>query len=157
RPAMTHLEAAWQEVGSVEMVPSRLPDLYAGEPVELAARIPNVPLDRLGGSLVLEGQLDGETWRATLPLDSLESAEGVSAIWARSRLGELENGLSHGLPESDVRARAVPLALEHRLVTRWTSLVAVEREEVARPAGAPLETRTVARALPYGWSHEKVF
>ncbi|SMF75676.1 Ca-activated chloride channel family protein [Tistlia consotensis] len=156
-PAMTDVTARWTGAGAVEMVPARLPDLYVGEPVELAARLPGVPLDRLSGTLELQGARGGRSWQASLPLDRLESREGVSAIWARAKLDELDNALAEGRDESAVRAEAVPLALEHRLVTRWTSLVAVDRGPAARPAGAPLGSAPVARALPYDWSYEKVF
>ena len=55
-----------------------------------------------------------------------------------------------------IRAAALAVALEHDLVTRYTSLVAVD-DEVARPDGEGLETTEVPRDLPQGWDAEKVF
>jgi Ca-activated chloride channel homolog len=48
------------------------------------------------------------------------------------------------------------LALEHQLVTRLTSLVAVDKT-VTRPAGEPLKVSELPLNLPAGWDFEKVF
>jgi Ca-activated chloride channel family protein len=55
-----------------------------------------------------------------------------------------------------IRAQALALALEHRLVTRYTSLVAID-DAVARPQGESLQSEEVARDLPAGWDAGKVF
>ena len=48
------------------------------------------------------------------------------------------------------------LALDHHLVTRLTSLVAVD-ETPARPEGAPLKLADLPLNLPAGWDFAKVF
>ena len=48
------------------------------------------------------------------------------------------------------------LALEHQLVTRLTSLVAVDKP-VTRPAGEPLKVSELPLNLPAGWDFEKIF
>ncbi len=66
------------------------------------------------------------------------------------------DGLSRGRDPVAVREDALAVALEHRLVTRFTSLVAVD-DAVARPESADLESREIARDLPHGMDYEKVF
>ena len=54
------------------------------------------------------------------------------------------------------RGRIIEIALAHQLVTKYTSLVAVDHTPV-RPAGADLKTAAMPTNLPEGWSHEAVF
>ena len=56
-----------------------------------------------------------------------------------------------------MRATVVETALAYQLVTEFTSLVAVDDSEVARPPEEALQTREIDRNLPAGMSFEKVF
>ena len=55
-----------------------------------------------------------------------------------------------------MRGKALAVALRHDLVTRYTSLVAIDPRP-ARPPGSGLEVREIPRDLPAGWSWEQVF
>jgi Ca-activated chloride channel family protein len=48
------------------------------------------------------------------------------------------------------------LALEHQLVTRLTSLIAIDKTP-SRPEGAPLRVTELPLNLPAGWEFAKVF
>ena len=61
-----------------------------------------------------------------------------------------------GADAKEIAKGVAALGLRHHLVTRHTSLVAVERVPVA-PRDALLETRNVPTHLPRGWSHAHVF
>jgi Ca-activated chloride channel family protein len=161
RPALTDLRAGWPlSAGKrMEIYPTPLPDLYAGEPVSFAARLEGVDLDRLGGRLLITGKSPAGVWQTRLPLADLTAAPGVAAIWARAKLTQIEDDLYRDDENPDptaIRARALAVALEHRLVTRYTALVAVD-EEVVRPEAETLDRAEVARDLPDGWDAEKVF
>jgi Ca-activated chloride channel family protein len=56
----------------------------------------------------------------------------------------------------DADKSILALALEHQLVTRLTSLVAVDQTP-SRPDGAPLKLAELPINLPVGWDFEKVF
>ena len=53
-------------------------------------------------------------------------------------------------------AEILKVALEHHLVSRRTSLVAVDVTP-SRPDGTPLESRDMPVNLPDGWEFDKVF
>ena len=161
RPALTDLRVGWPlSAGKrIEIYPTPLPDLYAGEPVTFAVQLKDVELDALDGQLLITGKGGAGLWQQRLTLGDLTAAPGVAAIWARAKIAQVEDGLYRGEGQADktaVRAEALGVALEHRLVTRYTSLVAVD-EEVARPRGEELEITEVPRELPQGWDAEKVF
>jgi hypothetical protein len=65
--------------------------------------------------------------------------EALGRLWARARVHRLERELHRGERE-DVVERITELALRHRLMTRYTSLVAVDSEVVNPEGGAvPVE------------------
>lgn len=158
RPALTGVQLTWEGPAAkrVEVVPAVMPDLYAGDPVAINARVAGLPLDSLHGSLLLTGEVGGQPWQRRLDLDEIEAAPGVAALWGRAQLEEIENGLALGMTQQTVRDLAVATALEFRLVSRYTSLVAVD-DDVVRPEEDELRSGEVERNLPAGWSHEKVF
>lgn len=150
-PAVTDLKAHFSEK-NVSMTPSLLPDLYRGEPLVIAARMGNAT-----GSLVIEGQMDGRPWTVNLPLDQAMNAEGISKLWARRKIDDAEVELTLGKISQDAAdARILRLALEHHLVSRLTSLVAVDKTP-SRPANAPLTRADIPLQLPAGWDFDKLF
>jgi Ca-activated chloride channel family protein len=157
-PALTDLSSAWPDaVGeAVQQYPQPIPDLYAGEPVVFTARLEGVALSALEGHLVIGGKRGGRDWQRRLSLNAMDDAPGVAAIWARAKLEQIEDGRYKGADPQDLRRRALAVALAHRLVTRYTSLVAVA-EEIVRPPEEMLKRGEIARNLPEGWDYEHVF
>jgi Ca-activated chloride channel family protein len=63
--------------------------------------------------------------------------------------------LQEGADKDKVREAIVDIALKHHLVTRHTSLVAVDVTP-ARPDGEPYDSQALPVNLPHGWSQETV-
>ncbi len=61
---------------------------------------------------------------------------GVGVLWARAKIDALMDAARRGAPEADVRAAVLDVALTHHLVSKYTSLVAVDVTPT-RPAQAP--------------------
>lgn len=159
QPALTDIRVGWPLTAGkrIELYPTPLPDLYAGEPVTFAARLKGIDLSELDGQLLITGTSIDGGWQQRLPLSEMQAAPGVAAVWARAKLAQIEDGLYRpGGDKAAVRAEALALALEHRLVTRYTSLVAIDAA-VVRPEDAALDKQEVARDLPAGWDAGKVF
>jgi Ca-activated chloride channel family protein len=150
-PVLKGLDVRWPEGVQVEAWPARLPDLYAGEPLVIAAA-----LDGLQGHVRLGGERDGRRWEADIALASGAPAQGTGGLWAREKVTALMASLREGAPEAEVRARIIEVATAHRLVTRYTSFVAVDKTP-ARPADESLKTAAVPTLLPAGWDYDKVF
>ncbi|WP_315722658.1 MULTISPECIES: marine proteobacterial sortase target protein [unclassified Bradyrhizobium] len=150
-PVVTGLSASFSEA-SADLTPAVLPDVYRNEPLVLAARI-----DRLAGSLQLKGRIGDQPWTITLPLSGAAEGKGLSKLWARRKIGDAEvaKTMRQMTPEQADGA-ILKLALEHQLVTRLTSLVAVDKTP-RRPDGEPLRLAELPINLPAGWDFEKVF
>ena len=74
---------------------------------------------------------------------------GVATLWAREQLGALNDIIIRQGESEPLRRLMIDVALTHRLVSRYTSFVAVDRTPV-RPAGEALGKRSVPNALPQG-------
>jgi Ca-activated chloride channel family protein len=76
------------------------------------------------------------------------SQAGVGALWANAKIASLMDEKTRGADANAVRPAVVQVALEHHLVSAYTSLVAVD----VTPTG-PAFTRTamVRSALPRGY------
>ncbi|WP_316229954.1 marine proteobacterial sortase target protein [Bradyrhizobium sp. SZCCHNR1051] len=150
-PAVTALTATFSEA-SADLTPAVLPDVYRDEPLVLAAKI-----DRLAGSLQLKGRIGDQPWTITLPLSGAAEGKGLSKLWARRKIGDAEVAQTmRQMTSEEADGAILKLALEHQLVTRLTSLVAVDKTP-RRTDGEPLRLAELPINLPAGWDYEKVF
>ena len=149
-PVMTDLQAKLP-LATSDAYPSPLPDLYAGEPVTMVIRA-----DQLKGDLQLSGKLNGKTWNTTLSLANAAPAKGVAQLWARAKISGIEESRYTGVDMAAVDAGVLKTALDFHLVSRLTSLVAVDKTPV-RPPGERLDTRQIATMLPKGWDFGHIF
>lgn len=144
QPALRDLALRWPT--AAEVYPERLPDLYVGEPLQVVAKLPN-----LGGELVVHGNGRHRAWQDRIALLSAKNGDGrgVARLWARARITSLEDQLRQGAAEEWVREQTLEIALRHSLVSRYTSLVAVDKTPV-RPDEADLASAGFANAVPAG-------
>jgi len=149
-PVLTRIRIDWKG-RPVEHYPKYIPDLYLSEPVVIAARLPN-----LGGSAEITGWLDGKPWAVDFKLDGGRSHSGIDRLFAQRKIEFLTSTLSEGIAHDTVRKAIVELGLTHHLVTKHTSLVAVEHV-VSRPQNEQLDSSAVPTNLPKGWVYDGVF
>lgn len=150
-PVMVGLKASWPDGTTVETWPDPLPDLYAGEPVVLSAKVSSMT-----GELHLSGTFDGKPWTAALRIADAVDGSGVAKLWARSKIAALE-AKSYTDPDAKGIDKAIEtVALEHHLVSSQTSLVAIDPLK-SRPDGEPVSSVNMPLNLPDGWVYDKVF
>jgi Ca-activated chloride channel family protein len=150
-PAVTNLTAKFSDANA-DMTPAAIPDLYRDEPLVLAAK-----LDQLNGSVEIKGRIGDRPWILTLPLANAAEGKGLSKLWARRKIDDAEIARTmQAATAPDADKTILALALEHQLVTRLTSLVAVDKTP-SRPEGEPLKLTELPLNLPAGWDFAKVF
>jgi Ca-activated chloride channel family protein len=148
-PVLKGIDIAWP--GVVEAWPKRIPDLYLGEPIVVSAA-----LDRAEGDIKLSGLRGDAPWSATLPIASAHAGKGMGVLWAREKIQSHIDSLRDGAKEEEVRDAVVDIALAHHLVSKYTSLVAVDKTPV-RPKEDELLSGAIPTNLPEGWEYGKVF
>jgi Ca-activated chloride channel family protein len=141
-PALSDVCVDWG-VGA-EYYPEVIPDLYAGEPLWLTARLPMQPRD-----VLVCGEFNGAYWEHPVTPRAAAGAETLATLWARRKLEALEDNLMFGGDPKATRAEMTAVALEHGLLTRHTSLVAVDKTPVRAP-GEALDSETIPSLLPAG-------
>ena len=95
-------------------------------------------------------------WRQDLLLDQPAQGSGIGVLWARDKIGALMDAAREGASAEETRAKVIELALTHHLVTKYTSLIAIDRA----PARAPdldLKMAALPTHLPEGQSYEAIF
>ena len=152
RPALTDVSLNWQgdAIGN-EVWPNPVPDLYMGEPVQVLAKL--AP----GTSAIdIAGRIAGTVWQTRVPIQQGQNRPGIAALWARQKIKGLEAPYLNAEERDTVRSEIVKTALAFGLVSRHTSLVAIDTEK-ARPEAATLASAEVPTNMPDGWSHAHVF
>jgi Ca-activated chloride channel homolog len=148
RPAMSDLWLGWQGVKPAEVYPARLPDLHLGEALFISARLEPGSTVTAEASVALGGSLpDGKMADDLLIGGSVPSGAGVATRWARTRIGSLMDQLNTGADPAEIRAQVIETATPFNLVTKYTSLVAVDRTPVA---DQPPQRRQLPNTLPRG-------
>jgi len=150
-PVLTGIEVTWPASAAVEAWPARIPDLYLGEPVVVSARLEG-PADQVS----IAGRRGSEAWTTAMGLSGGRPGPGAAVLWARRKIESLLDSVHEGADPDEVRKGVVALGLEHHLVTKHTSLVAVDVTP-SRPGDADLQSGAIPTNLPHGWSYEGVF
>jgi Ca-activated chloride channel family protein len=153
-PQLTNIELQWPSGAAIESFPAIVPDLYLGEPV--AVRVKASSEFRPGAALRIVGNPVAGTWTADVSLALGEESPGVAALWARARIADLFDRQRRGADETEIRDAVVKTALMHHLVSKYTSLVAVDKTPV-RPAGNLLAREQVPNLMAHGQSARAIF
>ena len=153
-PQLTNIELQWPGGTAVDSYPSIVPDLYLGEPV--AVRVKASSDFRPGDNLRIAGDAAAGAWSADISLAIESESAGVAALWARARIADLLDRQRRGADNDATRASIVTTALTHHLVSKYTSLVAVDKTPV-RPAGHLLGREQVPNLMAHGQSGAAIF
>lgn len=150
-PVLKDVAIRWPDGTPVETFPARVPDLYLGEPIVVAAALHNGSKGSAPKrTVVVSGTRGNQPWSVVLtPSPSEGEPSGVGALWARSKIASLMDQLRTGATVEEIRPKVVEVALAHHLVSAYTSLVAVDVTPSA-PAGVT-KTAMVKASAPKGW------
>jgi len=157
-PVLTDVRVEWQDLDVVDTHPDAPADVWAEKPLVIHARY-----RRAGsGRIVLTGFQHGEPYRqelaVTLPEQEPDHA-AIASMWARAKVEALTTqdlaALQSGTFPGPLREQIVSVALAHRIVTPFTSFVAIE-DRVVNEGGAPRTVR-VPVEMPDGVRYEGIF
>ncbi len=148
-PVITDLELILPKGFVAEVYPNPLPDLYAGDPLSIAIRGKNA-----SGIAKVIGKIGNQKWVARVTLDQGSDQIGIAKLWAREKISNLErNRISlspNASQKADIDSELLQTALNYGLVSRLTSMVAVDITP-SRPQGINFDTSKLKVAIPNGW------
>jgi Ca-activated chloride channel family protein len=131
RPVLNDIQLDRTGWAGLEQYPSRIADLYEGEPIVLALKTTSLP-----DQAILRGQMGAQAWSLPLSMKYTSHRGGLSVYWARQKISALMDESFTGTAEETVRTGVLDIALAHHLVSKYTSLVAVDIT-AARPISKP--------------------
>ena len=154
RPALAYIEVDWGNLNVEQLYPEKIPDLWAGQPIQLTGRYQS------GGTsdIVVRGQLGQKAYQQKLNvnLPHQEPANSaIATIWARQKVRALMDDMVAKGKTSELIEAVTQVGLTFRLMTQWTSFVAVE-EKVVNVDGKP-QTVVQPVEMPEGVSYEGIF
>lgn len=154
-PVLTDVKLQFEGVEVTDVYPKRLPDLFLRQPLLIYGRIARGHTGRVH----LKARNGSAPYETTIGFDigNADFHPGITTLWARQRVEDLMDDWRHANDEQqkEIRASIVTHAIEYHLVTKFTSLVAVEEVVVNPNAGA--NTVPVATELPAGMNMDSVF
>jgi len=126
--------------GVLDLAPARVPDLFAGRAATVFFRL------KKGKSVTVTGTFaDGKAFRETVKVRTIE-LPAIDHLWARARVTDLEDRFRLETGEQDrIRKEIIALAIDHTLLTRFTSFVVVDESEIVNKGG---EGRKVVQPVP---------
>ena len=147
-PVLTNLNSSL--IGT--SFPARLPDVYQGDPVISIAKIKT---EELPASFSISGNLAGARWEHSKAVTQAEDASGLSVLWARAKIADLEESRFDRAGAANIDRQILQTALDHHIISRLTSLVAVDITP-SRPLSDALNTANVPTKLPDGWNFGQI-
>jgi Ca-activated chloride channel family protein len=152
-PVLTDLRATLPG-GAGDLSPDPLPDLYAGDPVVFAFHTP----EGEAGAVTLTAGRGANAFEWRIDLAQAAPRAGIAKLWARKHIRKLEalasSQVGWEMGREKLDAAILQTALDHHLVSRLTSLVAVDVTP-SRPDGVESTAIEVPLNLPAGWNPER--
>lgn len=143
RPLLRDLEIDWP--ANVEVFPKRIPDLYDGEPLVVIAKSKQPLYD-----INVRGQLLQQQWLKRVQHTGINSDYPLDDIWVRRKIANLMDQMATGETNAEVvKPQVIKLGVDHQLITRYTSFIAVEKQ-ISRPKGVNAKGEAVANLMPKG-------
>jgi Ca-activated chloride channel family protein len=154
-PVLTDVKLTFTGVETAEVYPDHIPDLFLHQPLTIFGRISKGSI----GTVHLTARSGNDPYEATIAFDASKAAfhPGITTLWARQRVEDLMDQWrrSDEKGQAEIRGSVIAHAIRYHLVTRFTSLVAVE-QVVVNPGGQS-NTTAVPTELPSGMQMDKVF
>lgn len=149
-PLLTDLSIDWNSMPVADVYPGKLTDLFSAKPVILHGRYAK----GFGGTIRLKGKVAGQEYvrDIVVNLPETEAAnDSIASLWARTRVDELSSSKLRATDPAkagEFDKQITNLGIEFRLLTQFTSFVAVE-ERIVNQNGTP-RTVLVPVTLPEG-------
>jgi Ca-activated chloride channel family protein len=157
-PLLTDISVEWNGLPVADVYPQRIPDLFSAKPVILTGRY----LNGAAGTIRLKGKMSGNDFVRDIPVqfpDNEARHDVLAALWARQRIDDLMGqdygGLQRSEMKPELKETITQLGLEYRLMTQFTSFVAVE-EMVVTDGGQPRRI-DVPVEVPEGMRRDAIY
>jgi len=159
-PVLTDVAIDFGNLPVADVYPKLVPDLFSTKPILVHGRLTgDVPP---GAAVTLRGNTANGPFQRKVevkPAPADASHEALASLWARSKVEDLlmrdPAAMQSGNFPEDMKNAMTALGIEFRLMTQFTSFVAVEELTITKAGKAT--TIAVPVEMPDGVSYEGIF
>jgi Ca-activated chloride channel homolog len=159
---LSNISIDWAGLKISETYPAKLPELWADRPLIVYGLFqPGAEKDGKEATIRVTGKVEGEaaSWPVAVFMPAKQPAnEVLSKVWARQKIEDLMQSTYYaGSPA--VEEVVTGIALEYRLMSQYTSFVAVDANDAAklREPARPPRRMLVPVPIPEGTRYEGFF
>jgi len=157
RAQLANISIDWRSLCVYEVYPMKVPELWAKQPVVLFGRYFRPGED----TIMINGTIEGEpiSYPVQVALrEDLPEHSVLAQVWARRKIRDLTDQAA-GVEVPEIMDEITRVALNYRLMSKYTSFVAVDEKDAAKVTAPPTPPRRVAVPVPMpdGVSFEGVF
>ena len=155
-PVLTDIEIIWKDalgtkLKNIKFFPNPCPDVFYERPLRVIAEYPS----DFNGSVVVKGVLDGEwvEYEYEFSESNKMNYRAIDKFFGKAKINDLMAKLVRTrayLDRMNIEKEITKVALEHQLVSKYTSRIAVE-EIISRDPNGLLVSVKVPVKLPRGW------
>ncbi len=143
-PRLTDIQVRSKSGLPMDVWPQHHGDIYQGQSLMFSYRKPLA-----ADAIVVSGFNDGQYWQTELEPQIADTMTGLDIVWAREKIAGLM--LSRNADNREqIKHQITELAINHHLVSRYTSLIAID-DIASRTQGQALMQGQTAQNLPQGW------
>jgi Ca-activated chloride channel family protein len=132
-PLLTDVTIDWGGLAVDSVYPQTIPDLFSAKPVVISGRYATPGT----GVIRLKGMMSGREFVREIPVslpDNEPQHDVLATLWARRKVDDLMGrdmqGMQAGTMKEDLKKEITSLGLTYRMMTQFTSFVAVEDTSV---------------------------
>ena len=133
-PLLTDVTIDWGGLPVTDVYPKKIPDLFSAKPVILSGRYTGPGK----GIIRLRGKMSGQEFVREIPVEfpaQSDEHDVLGTLWARSKVAELMDqntpGASTASLSDELKTEITNLGIAHRMMTQFTSFVAVDEKSPA--------------------------
>jgi Ca-activated chloride channel family protein len=135
-PVLTDLQIDWGSLKADDVYPRQLPDLFSDRPILIHGLLKGA----IEGVITLRGLTGQGPFLRRIPLHPPSEPEphaALASLWARAKVADLMTqdlaGLQSGNMRDNLKQAITDLGVRYRLLTQFTSFVAVEEDRRTEP------------------------
>ena len=145
-PALVNIDMSIEGL-EVEAFPDPISDLYLGEPLTVLIRG-----RQLGNTITMYGDFGESSWQQKIELVDGMNHPGIHTAWAHNKIESLleqHHDSTTAEQHDELKNLIIQTSIDHHLISRFTSLVAVDITPVN--SSGSLYSEKLKTSLPHGW------
>jgi Ca-activated chloride channel family protein len=143
-PAMTDININFPIDINSDQALGSIADLYKGEAITAVYKLNAIP-----NKLTISGNTANGIFSKSISINASNSTNGIDVLWARRKIDKMMDQYQAQYAKIDrdlIQADITSLALDHHLVSKFTSLIAVDVTP-SKPGDKPLIIQAIAKKV----------